>query len=126
MTDQGPEEDRVMEAENEIDKKESHVMMVNIDKMVRHKRCMNTIWDLQMNKHRVSYLLPLEKPKTGWRKVKPPFKNHTTQQLPLILKSDVSVMHIRFPILFQSHFSFLLTGKEVLYLILFQSHLFIK
>ena len=90
MTDQGPEEDRVMEAENEIDKKESHVMMVNIDKMVRHKRCMNTIWDLQMNKHRVSYLLPLQKPKTGWRKVKPPFNNHTTQQLPLILKSDMS------------------------------------
>ena len=43
MIDQGPEEDRVMEAENEIDKKEPHVMMVNIDKMVRHKRCMNTI-----------------------------------------------------------------------------------
>ena len=43
MTDQGPEEDRVMEAENEIDKKESHVMMVNIDKMVRDKRCMNII-----------------------------------------------------------------------------------
>ena len=90
MTDQGPEEDRVMEAENEIDKKESHVMMVNIDKMVRDKRCMNIIWDLQINKHRGSYLLPLQKPKPRG------VENLCSTIIPLdnylyfILKSDIS------------------------------------
>ena len=123
MTDQGPEEDRVMEAENEIDKKESHAMMVNIDKMVRHKRCMNIIWDLQMNINIVAVIYFHYKPKTFRCRVEAPFNNHTTRQLK---KWYVSVMHIRFPILFQSHFPFLLPGKEVLCLILFQAHLFIK